>query len=252
MVIAQPLLNGSRNAVFSSASVSFPQGAWHDVNPASTANITSVYISIFTSNGYGLKELRTNAVNLAFPVKKAVLSASIHSFGYEAYREIKLSPSLSYLFTFDSSRSIAAGISSTINRIYIQGFGSQVDVALSAGLIAEIWPGIVVGASAKNWIKWDSHNPLEEEIRIGFGYRLAHEAWILIALQKSILYPASLSVGIEHALSPAFTFRSGISTMPHRLAFGFDLTTRKLTAGILAEKHIFLNWTPALAIDLHI
>ena len=51
-VIAQPLLSGSRNAVFSSASVSFPQGAWHDVNPASTATIfLDLLIGVFLAVG---------------------------------------------------------------------------------------------------------------------------------------------------------------------------------------------------------
>ncbi|MBX2821322.1 MAG: hypothetical protein KTR29_16625 [Rhodothermaceae bacterium] len=232
--------------------MSFPQGTWHEVNPATTANLTTAFISAFTSNGYGLKELRTNAITLAIPAKKAVFGVSIRSFGYEAYREIRLMPALSYRFNFNSSRSMAVGISSTVNRINIQGIGSRVDLAFSAGIIAEIWPRVFIGASAKNWIKWDPQNPLEEEIRIGLGYRLLNKAWVLIAVQKSILYPLSLSVGLEHTLSQAFTLRSGVSTAPYRLALGIDLTTEKLTAGLLAEKHIFLNWTPALAIGLHI
>ena len=250
--IAQPLLNGPRNAVFSSASVSYPQGTWHDVNPATTANMTRVFLSIFTSDGYGLKELRTSALNFVIPAKNAVLSTSIHSFGYEVYREIKVMPSISYRFNFDSSRSVAVGISSTVNRINIQGIGSRIDLAFSAGIIAEAWPGLFVGASTSNWIKLVSKNSLEEEIRIGLAYQLFKEAWILIATQKSLLHPASLSVGFEHSISPVFTIRSGASTVPYRLAFGVDLSTKKMTASILAEKHIVLNWTPALAIDLHI
>ena len=251
-LFSQPLLNGSRNAVLSNASVALPENDWPEVNPALALSSRDISISFFTSEGYGLRELRSTAINFFIPGEQTSWGAMLYSFGYEAYRELKLVATMSRSFSFNSTRPLTLGASVTINRIRIRGIPPNNEAAFSAGFLAEIWPNLFIGASLINWYNTNPSVSLEENLRIGIGYYLTNQTWLLVGLKKSMAYPLSLSTGIELLLIPGLTLRSSMSSQPYRMAIGFDVIVKRLIAGILVERHMILKWTPALSIGLHL
>ena len=250
-IAAQPLLNGSRNAVLASSSIALPGTRWPEVNPSSMAAIEQSDVAFFATEGYGLSELRSSAANFVFPTQNFVYGVMAQVFGYEAYRELKFATTISRTVHFNSSREILIGISALLKRINIRHIGHQSEAGFRAGLTVEIWPAIYMGASTKQVFKSVQTKSMEDEFQIGLGFSPTNTFTILIAVLKEISHPPSLSVGIESSMKPGMTLRSGMSTHPFRIAMGLDLHIKKLEIGVLAERHIILNWTPAISIALH-
>ena len=247
---AQPLFNGSRNATLSHAAVSMPGNQWPDVNPSSIASIKRSSLSFFASEGYSLREMRTGAINVSLPTPKQVYGVMVQSFGYDQYRDLNIITTIGRQLKFGASRKLSIGLSIMYNRVTIRHIGSQNRIALSSGLTIEFWPNLYLGASARQLI---SHRPtaaLEEEFRLGIGYQLLKESWVVVAIQKSISHQPVLSAGLESPIEPGIVMRIRMSTNPYRVAMGADFRLNSLEVGILAEKHIILNWTPALSVGL--
>lgn len=243
-------MSGPYNAILGSAAVALPANEWPQVNPASVAHVERKHLSIFAQEGYGLPELRMGAFNFTLPTPTWTVGISAQSFGYSAYRESRGMASIARGFRFGSSRSIALGISTTLNQIRIQHVGSRQDASLSAGILAEPWPGLHLGISLLHWVQ--TNHALEEAFLLGASYLIPGTIRILTALHKTLTFPPSLHIGFEHYLHQKFILSTRLSSNPHRLALGVELKLATLTAHVLAEKHTVLNWTPGISIGVQL
>lgn len=247
---AQPLFNGSRSATLSYSAVSMPGNQWPEVNPSSIATIKNTNLSLFVSEGYSLSEMRSSALNLCLPSQTLVYGLMVQSFGYDMFRDLRFTTTIGHEIKLGTSRKVLIGVSFTYNRITIQHIGNQNGIGLSFGLTTEIWPNLYLGASSRQPFSRNPTNALEEVTQLGIGYRLFEETWFILGIQKSISFQPAISAGIESPVGPGIVLRFRMNTQPYRIALGAEFLFNSLEVGILAEKHIILNWTPALSIGL--
>ena len=250
LLLCQPMLSGPKNAILSSSAVTLPINDWSGTNPASLAGIEHKHFSFFTSKGYGLTELGEAALNMAFPARGINVGFTVQSFGYKLYRELKITPTLAKTVTFGTSRPILIGFSGTINHLIIRNLGQQTDLAFSSGFVVEPWPRVHLGMSIIHWLGSSDSSSLEKAFRAGMSYQISETYWMLFAVEKTLSFPSSVTTGIIHYLIPQCTLYARISTEPYRFAVGMDLLLDHFNASFIAEKHMILNWTPALSFGL--
>ena len=248
---AQPLMSGSQNAVLAHSSVAVSGTKWPDVNPASLPVISTFQLSLFASEAYGLKELRSGATNLLVPMNRSTLGLTAHFFGYEKYKEITAKATLTRAFSFGTSRNLTVGLSVSAMNQRVRHTFDRTSLALSGGLLVELWPGLYMGVAANEWLQLTKLTSQEETLILGLGYTLLEATQVVLSIKKTIQYPSSLGIGFEHLIESRLTVRASMGSNPYRAAIGIDVEFNTLKAGVLAEKHMVLGWTPALSIDIY-
>ena len=249
-VTGQPLTSGARSAALAGATVAVIEDEWSSTNPASLSLNEQWRISLFASQGYGLKDLQLASAHFALPGSTVGLAFQIQSFGSRAYRDTQIRLIAARPLFLQTVRPLYAGISIKGQSIHIEGYGKRNTVSLSAGLIFEVWHKMHAGISWSHFIQSRTPLSLPEVIRSGIAYRMTKSTLFLVALEKEPEWPLSFSIGLEHEAPRLIVIRTGMATHPYRFSTGLAVHLKSFSFGLAFEKHYVLGWTPALSIDL--
>lgn len=245
----QPLSGQSRSASLAAATVGLPGLAWAGENPAALGSLPQTQISLFTSAGYGLRDLQVRSVNLGVPYRRVVMALNAQSFGHKAYQEHLFTFALAIPWFFGASRAVWTGAMASWKQVTIRDYDRASTLSLTFGMLVEPVQGLFWGTSLINAIQLQSFIPLLSSFQTGLSYRLQDKNWVMVALDLTSRYKASARLGIESYVHPDVALRMGMRTAPARITLGIGITTGIFGFHLATEKHMLLGWTPALSVD---
>lgn len=236
---------GARSASLANTSVCIDDAWSYHHNPGASAGIRHFSAGVYYEARFLAKELQTQALSMALPLKKGVLSVGGQFYGYEQYRQTRAGAGYSLLL----SEKIGAGVQVNLQQLrFGDNYGSATNATVEAGFLATISPKWRIGMSVLN-IGRQRIAPLEDDrftsvMRIGTHYRPSKKVTALFEVEKQVVHPVSFRAGLEYLPAEAFAVRFGAQSGPAELAFGFGYRKSTLHLDAGTKYHPVLGWTP--------
>lgn len=217
------------------------------VNPASWAAIEARQAAVYAGQMYGMPELRHGAVSLHWPTSFAHLAGGSSTFGFEDYRETYLSLGAARLVHFGAMQSLHLGATVRYYHVDVGPFGHAQAAGVHLGAIMQVLPLVYVGVHATNvnQPQWTDDTPLPRTLSAGAAYDVSDAIDLSADFFKDLDFPLRFRAGLEAALLPVLTLRGGLQTAPAEFAAGVEVGYGPLRAGLAAEQHWELGWSPA-------
>lgn len=215
-------------------------------NPGALGFIEEGTAGLSYESRYALKELQTQSVAVAVPLKVGVISAGGQFYGYDTYRTTRAG--LGY--SMKLSEKISAGVqinylSTRLDPIY----GVKHGVSAEFGALGKLNDKVNIGFSVVNIgraelseYKNDRYGTL---LRLGLSYQLIDELMIVAEIEQEINFDTRLRAGIEYHPIDILYIRAGVQGAPMDFAFGFGLKYERLKFDLSTQYNQILGWTPA-------
>lgn len=177
---------------------------------------------------YGLKELSTLDLALAYKNQLGTIGVGVSRFGGKLFNQ------QSFGLGFSNQLGIVSfGAKLDWFQTQQEGFGSSGAILLSLGGIAELSPDLWVGAHFSNInrgkISPESSYRLPTAIQMGIHYRPGENISLFSELEKDISIQPILKFGLEYQLQDWIQLRTGFNSNPGRLFFGLGFLPGKFT-----------------------
>ncbi len=244
---------GTRAAALGGAATALPGDAWGFSNPAAWATLPGRAVSFFASEGFRMSALRLGAVQYAEVGSWGAAAGGARTFGYEDFRETTFHLGYARGFSLGTTRTFWAGLDVRYHQVALGGgYGSAGAVGLSLGGLVRLLPALHLGFHATNLNapRLNGREELPRTLSIGLSYAPAERLLVVLDAFKDLDYPVSVRGGLEIRPVDALALRIGAATQPVRLTAGLGLRLGRLRAGIAAERHQALGWTPAASFGL--
>jgi hypothetical protein len=191
------------------------------------------------------KELQTQALAVALPLKQGVLSVGSQFYGYEQYRHTRAGLGYGLLL----SEKIGAGIQVNMQQLRLGGnYGSATSATVEAGILATVSKKWQVGMSVLNIGRKRISPPREDRftsvVRIGTHYRPSKKVSVLFETEKQVIHPITFRTGLEYMPVESFAVRFGAQSSPVELAFGCGYRKSDFRIDAGTKYHPVLGWTP--------
>ncbi len=239
----QPAGARSMSMANSTAAVSDVWSFHH--NPGALAYIQQTSAGISYENRYLLKELQTQAIVVAHPLKVGVISAGAQIYGYKLYKTTRIG--LGY--SLKLGEKISAGVQMNYQGLRIENYGSKSTVTAEAGLLAKINEKIAVGFSIMNLGRGKLSEFQDDRfstfMRLGLNYRISDKVMVLLEAEKEVQAKLRAKGGFEYEILNRFFVRAGGACNPIEVTFGFGYQFKnrlKLDMGSAWQQQ--LGWSP--------
>ena len=171
---------------------------------------------------FGLKELSTFSLASGIKTDFGTIGLGISRYGGELFNQ----------------HLIGAGFSNTIGimsfgakidwlQTQIEGFGTGNSFLISLGGKAELGPKTFFGANFSNINRARFSNSTEQRvptlIQMGISYLPSSTVSLFVEVEKEADSPAFLKAALEYLPSEWLVLRTGVSSTPSRVSFGFGL-----------------------------
>lgn len=220
-------------------------------NPAGIGQIKWREIGVFYSpSPFGLSELANAYAAYNEPFEFGSIAVGAMSYGYELYRESRITLGFSYR----SIDNIYFGTAINYQSVSITNYGSTNTFIIDIGLLAYLTNKLSVGFSYKN-ITHASLGHSDDEIPVvfnsGISYEVINNCNINIAVEKDIRFPFSPRFGLEYQFINALTIRTGYSKEPDRysIGVGINISIFKFNYAILSHQQLGMTHQAGLLIS---
>lgn len=238
---------GARSAAMGGANVTFTDVSSALTNQAGLAGLSEFSVMVAAEQRFLLTELRSFSAIAAYPTRSGTFGLTLNYFGFEGYNEQRIG--LAYGRKLFDQLYFGGQVLALSTRI--PEYGSQTNLTFEAGLISPLSKTFHIGFHVFSPVRVQL---LEDEylptiLKIGAMYLPSQKLRISGAIEKDILHPASVRVGIEYLPAEALAFRIGMATEPALLSFGagFNLGNG-LIIDIASSYHQVLGFTPSAGI----
>lgn len=246
----EPGTGGGRAAAMANAAVCHADGwaAFH--NPAGLAYLQKLSAGVFQENPFLLNELSTRGIFIAVPFKNlGVFSLNGNYFGYRLYNEKKIG--LAYSKSFGEK--ISAGLQlDYLNTSIAEGYGSRSAFTIEAGMRAQIFPGLLLGAHVFNPSRAKLANYADEKfptiMKLGLEYIFTDNLNVSIEAEKNISSKNIFKAGLEYHVVEILYLRAGIAANPAKTSFGFGLKFSSFTFDFASSYHQYTGYSPHVSI----
>lgn len=210
---------GSRSAAMGSASATLSDTYSIFNNPAGLASVDDAGFFASYENRYRLEDFQTMGAGISAPLRGFGIGAGFYRFGGKLYNEQLIGVKASHKVGF---MSLGAGVSYV--QYNIEGLGTRGATVMELGGIAELNKKVHVGAHIYNLTQSSLVRNTGERVptlmKLGLSLRPLQTVMLNIETSKDINHPAILRAGMEYAIIPQLTLRTGFSTLPFISCFG--------------------------------
>src|SRR5690554_20432 len=215
-------------------------------NPGALGFLENGTAGISYESRYALKELQSQSVAAAVPLKIGVVSAGGQFYGYDTYRTTRAG--LGY--SMKLSEKIAAGVQFNYLGMNLGAhYGSKHGVSAEFGALAKLNDQLNIGFSVVNIgrarlseFKDDRFGTL---LRLGLSYQLIEELLLVAEVEQEVTYDTRLRAGVEYHPIDLLYIRAGVQGAPMDFAFGFGLKYERFKLDLSTQYNQVLGWTPA-------
>jgi hypothetical protein len=192
-------------------------------NPAGLSQFNWQEIGIYYSPApFGLSELSNGYVAYAEPFSFGTVALGGMTYGFELYRESKIT--LGYSYNYENK--FFAGLAVNYHSFAIQNYGNTNAFYLNLGGLAYITHQLRWGFAITN-INRASIGNEDDQIPIifstGFSYDLIKTLTINLAVEKDIRYKPSVQFGLDYNIIEYLALRVGFQNEPARYAAGIGI-----------------------------
>jgi hypothetical protein len=230
----------------------------HDVwsyhnNPGALGKIDRLSAGLAYENRFLLRELQSQGLTFAIPLKVGVLSVGGLSYGYSQFRSTKAGVG----YSLPLSERFYAGVQLNYQGIRLsQNYGNANTVTAEAGLFAEVTENWSMGFSVFNLSRTRlsefQDDRLTTVMRLGTAYNFSKKLLVSAEFEKSIEYDLRFKSGVEYQILSDFYFRGGIATAPVEFSFGtgYDFGAIQLDLGTAYD--LILGWSPHFSLTYQV
>jgi hypothetical protein len=239
------LPSGARSMSMSNASVGiYDVWSYHN-NPGALAKLDKLSAGLAYENRFLLRELQSQGLSVALPLKVGVLSFGGLTYGYTQFRSTKAGIG----YSLPLSERFYAGVQLNYQGIQLaQNYGNANTVTAEAGVYVDVTDRWSMGFSVFNLSRTRlsefQDDRLTTVLRLGTAYTFSDKLLVSGEFEKSIEYDVRFKSGLEYQFVQNFYFRAGIATAPVEFSFGtgYDFGAIQLDVGSAYD--MLLGWSP--------
>ncbi len=192
-------------------------------NPAGLSQISWREVGVFYSPApFGLTELANGFIAYHEPTSIGSFGLGGMSYGFELYREAKITLSYSYNY----SNKFFAGLTLNYHTLSIQNYGNDAVFYIDVGGLAYLTDFLRFGFVIQNVNRASFGNEKDQIpviINTGFSFDLTDEASANFSIQKDIDLNPSFQFGIDYDIIENLSLRTGFSNEPARYSAGIGI-----------------------------
>lgn len=247
-------VNSGRSLSLANASVTLNDVWAHVNNPASLIGLKKQSFGISYQNRFGLKELQSQGVVYALPIRKVVLSAGSQIYGYQQFRTYK--NGLGVALSLSEQVSMGIQLNHQLTRLN-ENYGSSSALTAEFGLIVKFSDRIRFGFSALNIgrtpVSVNVNERLASALRLGMNYRISDQLVIFSELEKNVIHTLQVKFAAEYKPSAKWFFRGGICTAPIAISFGVGGRFKdRIQLDLGTAYHQLLGWSPHVSFQFEL
>lgn len=218
--------------------------AYHN-NPGALADVKSFTAGISYENRFLLKELQSQGLAVAIPLKIGVISVGGHMYGYNQYRSYKAG----FGYSMKLADKLFAGVQLNYQGLrFAQNYGSANSLTAEAGvygMIKDNWKvGVAVFNIGRSKLSEYQDDRFSTVMRIGSSYSFSDKVMLTGEFEKDLDNPMRFRTGLEYQLIENFFVRGGFATQPVELTFGLGYKFKQIQLDIGSAYHQILGWSP--------
>ncbi|RFC55059.1 PorV/PorQ family protein [Brumimicrobium aurantiacum] len=240
------LSQGARVGAMANNGVTLIDAFSYHHNPGALGFIENASVGVSYESRYALKELQTQSVAAAVPLKTGVISAGGQFYGYDTYRTTRAG--LGY--SMKLSDRIAAGVQ--INYLSTRldpAYGVKHGISAEFGALAKLNDRLNIGFSVVNIGRTEISEYKNDRygtiLRLGLSYQISEMLLLVGEIEQEINFDTRLRAGIEYHPIDLLYIRAGVQGAPMDFAFGFGLAFERIKLDLATQYNQYLGWTPA-------
>ncbi len=192
-------------------------------NPAGLAQMNWRELGIYYSpSPFGFSELANGFIAYHEPFDFGSIGVGAMTYGFELYRENKISVGFSYNYL----NKFFAGAAVNLHTVSIKNYGSDNAFYLNIGGLFYLTQYFRLGFSVQNLNRASFGNEKDNIPLIyntGFSYGVMEDLTFNLAVEKDIRYNYSLRGAIEYYLLEYLSLRTGFSNEPSSYSAGIGI-----------------------------
>lgn len=211
---------GGRNAGLAGAALVIPD-SYSIINNVGALSFTEKS-SAFAGyqNRFGISELQTVYGGFTTTFKNLSTAIGLVRFGGELFNQQQVTAGISNNFQL-----VSLGVSATIVQFQIQDLETSHSYLISFGGLAKLLPQFHVAGNIRNInqarISKEINERIPTRMQLGISYLPSDEIQLNLQVDKSTDQSEMIKLGLEYQLIEFITLRTGISSKPMLIAFGF-------------------------------
>jgi len=239
---------GSRSSALAHSTVALTDVWSYYHNAAALGSIDGLRVGLNYENRFLLKELQSQAVVIAIPMRFGVVSVGTHFFGYRQFRSQRIGAG----YSLKLAEKLYAGVQLNYQGLRLNNnYGSYSTATAEAGIQAFITSQWNIGVSVNNVGRAKLNDYQDERFptrfRLGTSYKLSSKVLFLLEGSKVIHYKERIKLGIEYEAVTDFFIRLGVSSQPIEFSFGFGYYWSNFAFDISSSYHQDLGWSPQIS-----
>lgn len=248
----QPM--GSRSMSLSNATVTLEDVWAYHHNPAALSNLKKIEFGVSYENRFLMKELQSQGLVVAIPLKSGVISIGSQSFGYNQFRTYR--NGLGYSMKLAEFLSVGVQLNHHFVRIN-SNYGNHQTVTAELGALAKINEKWSVAFSifniTRNRISEFAEDRYSTLMRLGTKFSISEKVLVLAEAEKNIEHSIRFKTGIEYLPLDNFYVRGGFATAPIEFSFGLGYVfSKKYKLDLGSAYHQILGWSPHFSFTMQL
>ncbi len=240
---------GAKSMSMGNASTTFNDvWAYHN-NPGALADVDKFSVGLSYENRFLLKQLQSQALAVAIPLKTGVLSFGGSFYGYSLFRSTKVG--LGY--SMKLSDKFFAGVQLNYQNLNIQNYGAKNALTAELGVYAKITEKWLLGVSVYNLGRAKLSDYQDDRfstvLRLGSSYHFSDKLLISGEFEKDLDNPLRFKAGLEYEIVDHFFVRGGFLSSPTELTFGFGYNLKQIRLNIGSAYESVVGWSPHFSIS---
>jgi len=247
------VVQGGKLTAMGGAVAASANDAWASFsNPGTLPTVTLSTLSLaYIPGQFGLSELARSGFCFALPIGPGVFALGVTRFGFALYNET----TASLVYGFRVSPALSAGLSVNVYRLSIAHYGKAWPVGFDAGVLLAITENVQWGIAACN-INAPSFGRAKEAlpqlIVTGIRYAPLDGASVQMDVQKDIIYPAELHLGVEYSLFGTLALRGGTTSEVSTFSLGVGLKYDFIQLDYSFTSHLELGTTHHVSLSVNL
>ena len=237
---------GSRSHALGNASVAIDDIWAYHHNPANLVSVKKLGFGLSYENRFLLKELQSQGLVVALPLKAGVISFGLQSFGFKNFRTNRLG--LGY--SMKLADFLSCGVQLNYHQVRLtDAYGRKDALTAELGLRADITDNWKVAFSIFNLTRTKisefGEDRLTTLMRLGTQYTFSEKVMLVAELEKNIEFPVRFKTGIEYSPIRKLFLRGGFATQPIELSAGLGYRFKEqFQLDLGSAYHQILGWSP--------
>lgn len=241
---------GARSNSLANSSVALCDGWSYFHNPGALGALKKAEIGISYENRFLLKELQTQSIVYAQPLKKGVISFGALYYGLDIFRSSRIG----FGYSMKLLENLCAGVQLNYQSIHFSSnYSPSKTVTAEAGMYLKLMDQWNMGVSLFNLgrskFSRDSDERLTTLMRIGSTYEFSELVKWTLEAEKNVNSLLRIKSGVEYNPIKKLFFRIGVATQPMEYTFGFAYRFSHFQLDLGSAFHQQLGWSPHFSIS---